>query len=90
MAGMYGGLAPHLLWAVPSAAITLGVYEIVLSTLSVKPWYFPSIECGARLCRERSQAWKVSEAAIWPEFFSILSVIATPSCRSMAPWILQP
>lgn len=28
---LYGGLTPHLLRAIPSAAITLGVYELVLS-----------------------------------------------------------
>lgn len=27
---LYGGLTPHLLRAIPSAAITLGVYELVL------------------------------------------------------------
>jgi len=32
---LYGGLTPHLLRAVPSAAITLGVYELVLSLLGV-------------------------------------------------------
>lgn len=32
---MYGGLTPHLLRGVPSAAITLGVYEYVLKLLNV-------------------------------------------------------
>ncbi|WEW55121.1 hypothetical protein PRK78_000549 [Emydomyces testavorans] len=32
-ASLYGGLTPHLLRAVPSAAITLGVYELVLRLL---------------------------------------------------------
>ncbi|KAJ5974333.1 Mitochondrial carrier protein RIM2 [Penicillium waksmanii] len=30
MAGLYGGLAPHMIRSVPSAIITLGVYEFVL------------------------------------------------------------
>ncbi|KAJ5348327.1 uncharacterized protein N7506_001580 [Penicillium brevicompactum] len=30
MAGLYGGLAPHMLRSLPSAVITLGVYEFVL------------------------------------------------------------
>lgn len=30
MAGLYGGLAPHMLRSLPSAIITLGVYEFVL------------------------------------------------------------
>lgn len=30
---LYGGLTPHVLRAVPSAAITLGVYELVLRLL---------------------------------------------------------
>lgn len=29
----YGGITPHMLRAVPSAAITLGVYEAVLQRL---------------------------------------------------------
>lgn len=31
--GMYGGLTPHLMRAIPSAAITLSVYELVLRLL---------------------------------------------------------
>ena len=31
---LYGGLTPHILRAVPSAAISLGVYELVLKLLS--------------------------------------------------------
>ena len=31
---LYGGLVPHLLRAVPSAAITLGVYELVLESIN--------------------------------------------------------
>jgi solute carrier family 25 protein 33/36 len=30
MAGLYGGLTPHMIRSVPSAIITLGVYEFVL------------------------------------------------------------
>jgi solute carrier family 25 protein 33/36 len=30
MAGLYGGLAPHMIRSLPSAVITLGVYEFVL------------------------------------------------------------
>jgi len=30
MAGMYGGLTPHLLRTVPSAAIMFGMYEVIL------------------------------------------------------------
>lgn len=30
---LYGGLTPHLLRGVPSAAVTLGVYESVLKLL---------------------------------------------------------
>ena len=33
---MYGGLTPHLLRGVPSAAITLGVYEAVLTLLDAQ------------------------------------------------------
>jgi solute carrier family 25 protein 33/36 len=33
MAGLYGGLAPHLLRSAPSAAIMLGVYEFVVRLL---------------------------------------------------------
>ena len=33
MAGMYGGLTPHVLRVVPSAAIMFGVYEGVLRAL---------------------------------------------------------
>jgi solute carrier family 25 protein 33/36 len=29
-AGLYGGLTPHLMRSIPSAIITLGVYEFVL------------------------------------------------------------
>lgn len=28
---LYGGLTPHLLRAIPSAAIMLGVYEVIVS-----------------------------------------------------------
>jgi solute carrier family 25 protein 33/36 len=34
MAGMYGGLTPHLLRSIPSAAITFGMYEFVLKLLA--------------------------------------------------------
>ena len=30
LAGLYGGLMPHMARAIPSAIITLGVYEFVL------------------------------------------------------------
>lgn len=30
MAGLYGGLMPHMVRSIPSAIITLGVYEFVL------------------------------------------------------------
>lgn len=30
LAGLYGGLTPHILQSLPSAVITLGVYEFVL------------------------------------------------------------
>lgn len=30
IAGLYGGLVPHMVRSVPSAVITLGVYEFVL------------------------------------------------------------
>lgn len=30
MAGLYGGLTPHMVRSIPSAIITLGVYEAVL------------------------------------------------------------
>lgn len=33
MAAMYGGLVPHMLRVVPSAAIMFGVYETVLKLL---------------------------------------------------------
>jgi len=35
MAGMYGGLVPHMARSVPSAVITLGVYEFVLRLIGV-------------------------------------------------------
>lgn len=34
MAAMYGGLTAHLIRTVPSAAITLGTYELVLRLLN--------------------------------------------------------
>lgn len=30
LAGLYGGLMPHMVRSIPSAIITLGVYEFVL------------------------------------------------------------
>jgi len=30
LAGLYGGLTPHLLRTVPSAAIMFGMYEVIL------------------------------------------------------------
>jgi solute carrier family 25, member 33/36 len=30
MAGLYGGMTPHLLRVVPSAAIMFGMYEVIL------------------------------------------------------------
>lgn len=30
LAGLYGGLMPHMVRSIPSAVITLGVYEFVL------------------------------------------------------------
>lgn len=36
LAGMYGGLTPHLLRVVPSAAIMFGTYEFVLRAFGVK------------------------------------------------------
>lgn len=30
LAGLYGGLTPHMVRSIPSAIITLGVYEFVL------------------------------------------------------------
>jgi solute carrier family 25 protein 33/36 len=33
MASMYGGLTPHLLRTVPSAAIMFGMYEVILRLL---------------------------------------------------------
>lgn len=30
LAGLYGGLTPHMVRSIPSAVITLGVYEFVL------------------------------------------------------------
>lgn len=30
LAGLYGGLVPHMVRSLPSAVITLGVYEFVL------------------------------------------------------------
>jgi solute carrier family 25 protein 33/36 len=41
MAGLYGGLAPHLLRSAPSAAIMLGVYEVVVRILE-KPSATPA------------------------------------------------
>ena len=36
LASLYGGLTAHLLRAVPSAAITLGGYEVVLRLLNAQ------------------------------------------------------
>lgn len=30
LAGLYGGLTPHMVRSIPNAVITLGVYEFVL------------------------------------------------------------
>ena len=35
MAGLYGGLTPHLGRSIPSAVITLGVYEFILRLVGV-------------------------------------------------------
>lgn len=34
LVGLYGGLLPHMARSVPSAVITLGVYEFVVRTVS--------------------------------------------------------
>lgn len=34
LAGLYGGLMPHVVRSIPSAMITLGVYEFVLGRVS--------------------------------------------------------
>jgi len=36
LASMYGGLTPHLLRTVPSAAITFGMYEVILKALGAE------------------------------------------------------
>lgn len=36
MVGMYGGLTPHLLRTVPSAAIMFGMYEVILRALGTE------------------------------------------------------
>lgn len=37
MAGLYGGLMPHMVRSIPSAIITLGVYEFVLRFVGTSP-----------------------------------------------------
>jgi len=36
MLGLYGGMTPHLLRTVPSAAIMFGMYELILPLLGTK------------------------------------------------------
>lgn len=36
MVSMYGGLTPHLLRTVPSAAIMFGMYELILRLLATE------------------------------------------------------